>query len=70
MARIEKIKSASDENFDSVYVDEQKAAHDEAVGLFANATKTVEDAKLKAFAEKTLPTLKEHQEHVKHLNPK
>lgn len=70
VARIEKIKNASDDRFDAVYVNEQKAAHDEAVGLFTTASEKAADEKLKAFAAKTLPTLKEHQEHVKHLNAK
>lgn len=70
VARIEKIKTASDDRFDAVYVNEQKAAHDEAVGLFTTASEKAADGKLKAFAAKTLPTLKEHQEHVKHLNAK
>jgi putative membrane protein len=67
-ARIEKIKAAKDDAFDAAYIDEQKTAHDEAVGLFTNFTKSGGDPKLKAFAEKTLPTLKMHQDHVKHLN--
>jgi putative membrane protein len=70
VARIEKIKAASDDDFDAAYVDEQKAAHDEAVGLFTTASENADDPKIKDFAAKTLPTLKEHQEHVKNLNMK
>lgn len=69
-ARIEKINAAAEDKFDALYVDEQKAAHDEAVGLFTKASEAAEDPKLKSFAAETLPTLKEHQEHVKHLNAK
>lgn len=69
-ARIEKINAAADDKFDALYVSEQKSAHDEAVGLFTKASEAAEDPALKAFASKTLPTLKEHQEHVKHLNSK
>jgi putative membrane protein len=51
--------------FDAAYWQSQVKAHDEAVALFTNASKNVKNAELKAFAEKTLPTIKEHQEHAK-----
>lgn len=70
LARIEKINAASDDKFDAVYVAEQRAAHDEAVSLFTKASKDVADPELKAFAEKTLPTLEQHQEHIKALDAK
>jgi putative membrane protein len=69
-ARIEKIKTSPDDGFDALYVDEQKAAHDEAVGLFTTASENAADAKIKDFAAKTLPVLKAHQDHVKQLNMK
>jgi putative membrane protein len=54
-------------DFDRVYIDEQTKGHDEAVGLFTTYSQGGENAKLKAFAAETLPTLKKHQEHVKKL---
>lgn len=68
LAKVEKLKKAEGEKFDAAYVDEQVTAHDEAVALFTKFSAEAETPKLKEFASKTLPTLKEHQEHVKHLN--
>ncbi len=45
----------------------QEKAHDEAVGLFRSAAKSVTDPGLKAFVEKTLPTIEEHQKMAKSL---
>jgi len=70
VARIEKIKAAKDDVFDAAYIDEQNAAHDEAVGLFTKFTDSGADPKLKGFADKTLPTLKMHQDHAKTLKAK
>ena len=61
----EKVKAAKGAEFDKVYMAAQITAHDEAVAVFSGATKGVKDPGLKAFAEKTLPVIKEHQEHAK-----
>jgi putative membrane protein len=34
--------------------------HEEDIKLFESASKTLQDSELKAFIDKTLPTLKEH----------
>ncbi|MFC5068883.1 DUF4142 domain-containing protein [Flaviflagellibacter deserti] len=70
LAKVEKLKEAEGEKFDAAYIDEQVVAHDEAVALFTKFSTEAETPKLKEFAAKTLPTLKEHQEHVKDLNNK
>jgi putative membrane protein len=51
-------KSASD--FDKVYVDAMVDGHKKAIALFEDAAKNCKDADLKAFAAKTLPTIKGH----------
>jgi len=59
-----------DENgaaFDKDYISKQVDAHDEAVSLFSDYSKDGDNAVLKDFAAKTLPTLKMHQEHVQKL---
>lgn len=43
------------------------AAHEEAVKLFEQATKQVKDEDLKAYAEKTLPTLQHHLDMARQL---
>ncbi len=64
---IQKIKSAEGNQFDPVYLDAQLKAHQQTVDLFENASKTLKNPDLKAFAEKTLPTLKDHLSHVKDI---
>ncbi|WP_184545925.1 DUF4142 domain-containing protein [Mucilaginibacter sp. FT3.2] len=51
-------KSASD--FDKAYVDAMVDGHKKTISLFEDAAKNCKDADLKAFAEKTLPTIKGH----------
>ncbi|WP_462264063.1 DUF4142 domain-containing protein [Mucilaginibacter sp.] len=51
--------------FDKQYVSDMVKDHDEDVSLFDKASKDCKDAELKAFAGKTLPTLKMHQQHIK-----
>ncbi|HEX4591573.1 MAG TPA: DUF4142 domain-containing protein [Gemmataceae bacterium] len=58
---------ASD-RFDRAYIDIQVRAHDKTVALFEKAAQQSQDADLKAWAAKTLPTLKEHQEMARQLS--
>ncbi len=44
--------------------------HDKDVALFEKQAKSGRDAALRAFAEKTLPTLREHQKMAKQMNAK
>lgn len=60
-AQLEKLGKTGTESFDKAYVDAQVEAHKEAVGLFQNYAKSGDQPDLKQFAEKTLPTLQEHQ---------
>ncbi|MEO6851239.1 MAG: DUF4142 domain-containing protein, partial [Mucilaginibacter sp.] len=56
-------KSHSD--FDKAYVNAMLDGHEKAVKLFTDASENCKDPDLKAFAIKTLPTLKMHLESVK-----
>ncbi|HEU5047290.1 MAG TPA: DUF4142 domain-containing protein [Rickettsiales bacterium] len=58
---LEKLKKASDDNFDSEYTDIQVKAHKEAVSLFSGYAKHGDNDALKTLAKDTLPTLKEHK---------
>lgn len=62
---LDQVKNAKGEGFDRAYMDTQVKAHEEAVDLFSSASKSLKNAELKAFAEKTLPVIKEHYEHAK-----
>lgn len=51
-------------DFDKAYVDKMVADHKSTVSLFEDASKNLKDADLKAFADKTLPTIKAHLTHI------
>lgn len=57
---LDKLKSLNGKDFVKQYHDDQVNAHKEAVSLFERYAKGGDDAQLKAFAGKTLPTLQEH----------
>jgi len=47
-------------DFDRAYSQQMVKDHEEAVALFKNEASAGSDANLKAFAQKTLPTLEQH----------
>jgi putative membrane protein len=58
---IETLGKKSGADFDREFVREVGIkAHEKDIKLFENASKELKDAELKAFATKTLPTLREH----------
>lgn len=54
-------------NFDREYLKAMLKDHEEAVALFGAASQNLTDNELKAFASKTLPTIKEHLEKARKL---
>ena len=58
--QLEQLKIASANDFDKVFMMHMLEDHEMAVDLFSRASKQLKDEKLKAYAEKTLPILKEH----------
>lgn len=64
--RLDKI--SADKNFDKEFVKEVGLDdHKQDIKLFEKAGKDADDADVKAFATKTLPTLKAHREHAEGL---
>jgi putative membrane protein len=62
-----KTMTASGDNFDKEYLTSLKKDHEKDIAEFekeANDSGTKEDSDVKAFAKKTLPTLKEHLQMV------
>lgn len=59
-----------DESFDEAYANNQVAAHEKTVELFKKESMSSDNAELKAFATKTLPTLEEHLKAAKDLQAK
>ncbi len=61
--KLEKVSTAKD--FDKNFIDQVgQDDHKADIALFEKASKNADDAELKAFAAKTLPTLKAHKEHA------
>jgi putative membrane protein len=60
----------SGKDFDKAYVNQMVDDHKKAVKLFEDASKNCKDPDLKAFAAKTLPTLKMHLDSIKAIHDK
>jgi putative membrane protein len=64
---IDDLNSASAQDFDKTYANQQVDAHQEAVHLFKKYAAKGDDADVKQFAEKTLPTIEHHLDEAKKL---
>lgn len=67
---MEHLTSLSGADFDKAYMDHMVADHEKAVADFEKASTSTTDADLKAWAGKTLPTLKEHFQLAKDVRGK
>lgn len=65
---IDNLKAASAADFDKVYLDQQTAAHEEALTLHKGYADDGENADLKAFAARTAPKVQMHLDMVKKLD--
>ncbi|WP_090558612.1 DUF4142 domain-containing protein [Pedobacter hartonius] len=65
---IDEMKKLKGTEFDKHYMDMMTDDHKEDIDLFEKAAKSLPDATLKAFAAKTLPTLKMHLDSAKAIN--
>jgi putative membrane protein len=63
----DKLAKLSGAEFDKAYISEMVKAHTKAVSEFEKAAKS-KDAEVKAFADKTLPTLRHHLEKAQSLS--
>lgn len=66
-AKHDKLAKLSGAAFDKAYVAAMVEDHQKDVKEFSREASTGSDAEIKAFAAKTLPTLKEHLQHVQEL---
>jgi putative membrane protein len=64
---IDDLNSASAQDFDKTYAKQQVDGHQEAVHLFKKYAAKGDDADVKQFAEKTLPTIEHHLDEAKKL---
>lgn len=64
---LDNLKAASAADFDKVFLDQQVAAHEEAVTLHSGYAENGDNAALKAHAAKVLPKIKMHLERAREL---
>src|SRR5262249_55242214 len=67
---LRQISSNEVRNFDKEYMDHMVAEHEKAVKLFEQGSKELKNERLKDFATKSLPTLKEHLKMAKDVQAK
>jgi putative membrane protein len=67
---LEHLNSLSGAEFDRAFMQHMVADHRSAVSLFESATTTARDADIKAFADKTLPVLREHLAQAEQISGK
>lgn len=63
--QVDKLSRLSGSAFDKAYVTNQVRAHESTVQLFQEEAQSGQDADLKAFASRTLPTLQDHCSSIK-----
>jgi putative membrane protein len=64
----EKLQTLHGKAFDDQYMRQMVADHNNAVGLFQQPEQSDHDRLLREFAQKTLPTLEEHQKMASELS--
>ena len=69
-AGLDHLQSLSGAEFDKAYMQHMVADHNKAVALFTTGSTSAQDADIKAFATKTLPTLQEHAKLAQEVNGK
>lgn len=69
-ATVERLTKLEGAAFDRAYMREMVTDHEKAVSEFKKASTTAQDADLKAWAGKTLPTLEKHLQSARDLNKK
>jgi putative membrane protein len=69
-ATMDRLSKLSGAEFDKAYMKDMVEDHEKDVAEFDKASTTAMDGDLKAWAAKTLPTLKEHLEHAKSVSSK
>jgi putative membrane protein len=65
--KYEELQQLSDAEFDQAYMDEMVKDHEKDVQAFEQQAESGQDPDLRAFAEETLPTLREHLELAKEV---
>jgi putative membrane protein len=66
-SRLEHLQKLSGADFDKAYISDMVSDHKKDVKEFEKASQNLSDPELKAFAEKTLPTLQDHLRQAENL---
>jgi putative membrane protein len=66
---LQRVRSASSNQVASQYHTIQVQAHQEAIALFEKASQTLQDQELRSFAQRTLPKLRQHLDHIQQARP-
>ncbi|TSK03836.1 MAG: DUF4142 domain-containing protein [Geobacter sp.] len=69
-AMVEKFQKTSADEFDKKYAEAMVKDHKKDVEDFKKASKKVKDPEIKAWIDKTLPTLEQHLQHAKDMAQK
>lgn len=69
-AKLTKMAEIKDKDFNEEFLEHQITCHKKAIDLFEDEADDGKDADLKAFASRTLPTLKAHLDTAKQLEAK
>lgn len=67
---LDDMKATSGPEFDTEFIEAMVEAHEKDVAEFEKQSQSAADADVKAFAAKTLPTLKKHLEQIKAIQAK
>ena len=65
----ERLEKLSGKDFDQAYMSDMVKYHKKDVAEFEHASKNAKDQAVKSFAEKTLPTLREHLNQAQQIAP-
>ena len=68
-ALADKLSAMTGPSFDREFLEHMVKGHKQAIKLFENEAKNGQDAAVKAYAEQTLPTLREHLREAQQLVP-
>ena len=60
----EDLNRTSGKEFDKAFLEHMTTCHEKGIALFETGKKVAKSEKITAFAEKTLPVLKNHAEHI------
>lgn len=65
---LSQLKQANEQQLGQEYIQQQIQAHQKAIQLFRQAQTQVQDPQLKQFAQKTLPKLEQHLQHLQQMS--